>query len=274
MSEHRPEPGRIERSLRAVRDQGRKSLVPYITGGLGDDWLASLAAVIDGGADACEIGIPFSDPVMDGPIIQQANDIALAAGATPQQIAGDLRNFESPIPLATMTYYNIAYRMGHERFANMLNEAGISGSILPDIQMDESADWIETANANGIENILFAAPTSPDERLARTGELARGFVYAVGLLGITGERTELAASAVEIARRTKEHTDLPVLVGVGIGSPEQAVEACSVADGVIIGSTVVRRLVAGLTSDVDAAAEVRALIADYRTALDTAFPGD
>ena len=230
--------------------------------------------MIDGGADACEIGIPFSDPVMDGPVIQQANDIALEAGVTPHSIAADLRDFECPIPLATMTYYNIAYRMGHERFANMLNEAGISGSILPDIQMDESADWIATANENGIENILFAAPTSPDDRLARTGEMAGGFVYAVGLLGITGERAQLAASAVEIARRAKEHTDMPVLVGVGIGSPEQAVEACSVADGVIIGSTVVRRLIEGEGSTQQRADSVRELIAEYRQALDTAFPGN
>lgn len=260
--------GRIQTALTAVRESGRKCLVPYITGGLGDEWLASLSAVIDGGADACEIGIPFSDPVMDGPVIQEANDIALAAGVTPNSIAADLRNFESPIPLATMTYYNIAYRMGHERFANMLTEAGINGSILPDIPMDESADWIRVADDNNIENILFAAPTSPDERLARTGELARGFVYAVGLLGITGERAQLAASAIEIARRTKEHTDLPVLVGVGIGSPEQAVEACSAADGVIIGSTVVRRLLEKQGPDA-----VRELISSYRSALDAAFPG-
>ncbi len=159
-------------------------------------------------------------------------------------------------------------------FANMLNEAGISGTILPDIQMDESADWIVTAKEHGIENILFAAPTSPDDRLARTGQMAGGFVYAVGLLGITGERAELAASAIEIARRAKEHTDLPVLVGVGIGSPEQAVEACSVADGVIIGSTVVRRLVHGLETGTNGADVVRELITEYRTALDTAFPGN
>lgn len=276
--EEKPAPGPLESKLRSVRDAGRKSLVPYITGGLGDDWLASLAAVIDGGADACEIGIPFSDPVMDGPVIQEANDIALAQGVTPQTIASDLRDFESPIPLATMTYYNIAYRMGHERYANLLREAGVSATILPDIQMDESDEWIAVANGSGIENVLFAAPTSPDERLERTGRLARGFVYAVGLLGITGERNELAASAIEIARRAKEHTDLPVLVGVGIGSPEQAVEACSVADGVVIGSTVVRRLVAGLAPDADPAETgpraVRELVHRYRTALDDAFPGD
>ncbi len=261
-------PGRLEATLRAQRDAGKKCLVPYITGGLGDDWLASLAAVIDGGADACEIGIPFSDPVMDGPIIQQANDIALEAGVTPESIAADLRGFESPIPLAFMTYYNIAYRMGHERFAKMLNDCGVSGTILPDIPMDESDDWISVADDNGVENILFAAPTSPDDRLARTGVRARGFVYAVGLLGITGERKTLAESAIKIAARTKDHTDLPVLVGVGIGSPEQAVEACSQADGVIIGSTVVRRLVEG-----QGAGAVRDLIASYREALDTAFPG-
>ena len=265
MSGH--EPGRLESTLRSVRASGRKCLVPYITGGLGDDWLESLAAVIDGGADACEIGIPFSDPVMDGPVIQHANDLALESGATPESIAADLRTFESPIPLAFMTYYNIAYRMGHERFAKLLNECGVSGSILPDIPMDESAEWIAVADENGVENVLFAAPTSPDERLARTGELARGFVYAVGLLGITGERESLAESATRIAERAKQHTDLPVLVGVGIGSPEQAVEACSQADGVIIGSTVVRRLIERQGADA-----VSELIGSYRSALDEAFP--
>lgn len=266
-------PGRLEATLRAVRDSGRKSLVPYITGGLGENWLGCLAAVIDGGGDACEIGIPFSDPVMDGPIIQQANDVALEAGVTPLTIAADLRNFESPIPLAAMTYYNIAFRMGHERYASMLHEAGVSGTILPDLQVDESDDWLRVAAENGIENVFLAAPTSPDERLQRIGDRSRGFVYAVGLLGITGERSQLAASAIEIARRTKEHTDLPVLIGVGIGSPEQAVEACQVADGVVIGSTVVRRMVAALGTGDEGSDAVRELIADYRSALDAAFPG-
>lgn len=263
-----PAPGRLETQLRSVRDDQRKSLVPYITGGFDDSWLDVLSACIDNGASAVEIGIPFSDPVMDGPVIQQANDQALARGVTPESITNDLRGFESPIPLAVMTYYNIAYRMGHERFASMLVDAGISGSILPDIPMDESGEWIATANEIGVENVLFAAPTSPDERLARTSELARGFVYAVGLLGVTGERAELAASATEIAARTKAHTDLPVLVGVGIGSPEQAVQACQVSDGVIIGSTVVRQMLDG-----NGAAGVGKLIATYRTALDEAFSG-
>jgi len=262
----KPAPGRLETQLRSVRDESRKSLVPYITGGFDENWLDVLAACIDNGASAVEIGIPFSDPVMDGPVIQQANDLALGRGVTPESIAADLRGFESPIPLAFMTYYNIAYRMGHDRFANMLVSCGVSGSILPDIPMDESGPWIETANEIGVENILFAAPTSPDDRLVRTGELARGFVYAVGLLGVTGARESLAASAIEIARRTKAQTDMPVLVGVGIGSPEQAVQACQVADGVIIGSTVVQQMLDG-----KGAAGVGELIASYRGALDQAF---
>ncbi len=255
-------------SLGKVRASGRKALVPYLTGGLGDDWLAPVAAAIDAGADAIEIGIPFSDPVMDGPIIQQANDMALEHGATPLSIADALRDFDAPVPLAVMTYYNIAFRMGHDRFANLLNTCGVAGAILPDIQMDESTAWIAAADSHNVENVLFAAPTSPDERLKRTGELARGFVYAVGLLGVTGERASLASSATRIAARAKQHTDLSVLVGVGIGSPEQAVEACSEADGVIIGSTVVRRLIDG-----QGPGAVGELIASYREALDAAYPG-
>ncbi len=261
--------GRLQTHLTSVRDSGRKSLVPYLTGGLGDDWLVSVAAAIDAGADAIEIGIPFSDPVMDGPVIQRANDLALDQGASPLSIADALRRFESPVPLAVMTYYNIAFRMGLERFAKLLADSGISGAILPDIPMDESADWISAAERHGVENVLFAAPTSPDDRLARTGQLASGFVYAVGLLGVTGERDALAASATRIAARARRHTELPVLVGVGIGTPEQAVEACAEADGVIIGTTVVRRMLAenGPTG-------VAELIASYRSALDAAFPGD
>lgn len=256
----------IETTLRDLRDRGAKALVPYVTGGLGASWLDSVSAAIDGGATVLEIGIPFSDPVMDGPVVQQANDLALAGGATPVSIADDLAGFDSLVPLAVMTYYNIAYRMGHERFADLLVGAGVSGTILPDMPVEEAADWVAIADRAGIETVQFAAPTSPQERLIRTGEIARGFVYAVGLLGVTGERQSLADSAIDIARRTKEHTDMPVLVGVGIGSPEQAVQACEAADGVIIGSTVVRRLLEN-----QGAAAVRDLIAEYRSALDEAF---
>ncbi len=255
--------GSVEQALRARRDAGGSCLVPYVTGGLGDDWLDTARAVAAAGADAIEIGIPFSDPVMDGPTIQAANDRALAAGATPQSILDQLRDADLGIPAAVMTYGNIAYHMGWERFAQSLAAAGVAGCILPDVPLEETGPWTEAADAAGIETILLAAPTAPDSRLPRIVERSRGFVYGVGLLGITGVREALAASAVEIAGRLKTVTDLPVLVGVGIGTPAQAVEVSKVADGVVVGSAVVQRMLDGAGPE-----GVAELVAEFRQALD------
>ena len=235
----------LERALRSARDSGRKLLVPYVTGGLGDDWTEVLRAVAAAGADAIEVGVPFSDPVMDGPTIQEASERALAAGATPQSILDGLRGLDAGVPLAVMTYYNIAFHMGHERFASSLAEAGVAAAILPDLPLEESAPWCAVADQAGIETVMLAAPTAPDERLPRICERARGFVYGVGLLGVTGERSALASSAVVMAKRLKAVTDKPVLVGVGVSTPEQAVEICQEADGVIVGSALIRRLLDG-----------------------------
>ncbi len=241
-------PGALEAALRAGRDAGRKLLVPYLTGGLtvdGDHWLEVLRAVVDAGADAVEIGIPFSDPVMDGPIIQEASERALQSGATPLSILDELRRADVGVPLAVMTYYNVAYHMGHERFAAELADAGVAAAILPDLPFEEVGPWAAAADAAGVETVMLAAPTAPDDRLPVVCERARGFVYAVGLLGVTGERAALATSSLKIAARLKAVTDKPVLVGVGISDADQAVEVCSVADGVIVGSAVVRRVLAG-----------------------------
>jgi tryptophan synthase alpha chain len=253
----------LEDTLRAARDGGRKLLVPYITGGLGSDWLDTVRAVADAGADAIEIGVPFSDPVMDGPVIQEASERALRAGATPQSILGALRDHDAGVPLAVMTYYNIAFRMGHRRFAAALHDANVAAAILPDLPLEEVGPWAEAADAGGVETVMLAAPTAPDDRLPRICARARGFVYAVGLLGVTGERTALAASATIIAGRLKAITDLPVLIGVGVSNAEQAVEACKVADGVVIGTSVVRRMLEG-----EGPAGVAAYVAEVRKALD------
>ncbi len=191
--------GPLEAALRARRDGGGKCLVPYLTGGLGGDWVETIQAVAAAGADVIEVGIPFSDPVMDGPTIQAANELALGAGATPTSILDSLRGADVGVPLAVMTYYNIAYRMGLERFADALLEAGVSGCILPDLPLEEADPWLEIAAAAGVESILLAAPTAPEERLPRICERTRGFVYGVGLLGVTGVRAELATSAIPVA---------------------------------------------------------------------------
>jgi tryptophan synthase alpha chain len=237
--------GELEAALRAARDRGRKLLVPYVTGGLGSHWRDVLRAVADAGADAIEIGIPFSDPVMDGPTIQHASELALRAGATPQSILDGVRGLDAGVPLAVMTYYNIAFHMGHERFARSLRSAGVSAAILPDLPLEEAGPWCAVADAEGVETVMLAAPTAPDERLPRVCARSRGFVYAVGLLGVTGERGSLPESSLVIAKRLKAVTDMPVLVGVGVSNVEQAVAVCQEADGVVVGSALIRRLLDG-----------------------------
>lgn len=257
------EPGRLERRLRERRAAGHKLLVPYVTGGLSADWVDVVEAVAAAGADAIEIGIPFSDPVMDGPVIQEASMRALAAKTTPTSVLEGIARTDVDVPLAVMTYYNIVARAGDKRMAAEMAAAGVSGAILPDLPLEEAGPWCVEADAAGVETVLLAAPTTGDARLARIVERSRGFLYAVGLLGVTGERAELARSSIEIARRAKAATDLPVLVGVGISTPEQAREVCAVADGVVVGSALVRRLLAGEGPD-----GVARFVAEMRAALD------
>ncbi len=252
--------GRMETEFRAKRADGRKLLVPYVTGGL-TGWQQAIRAAADAGADAIEIGIPFSDPVMDGPIIQEASQRALDAGVTPVSIFEEARELEVGIPLAVMCYYNTVHHAGHERFAYQLLSAGISAAIVPDLPLEEAGPWCIAADDAGIETVMLAAPTAPDERLPRIAARARGFVYSVGLLGVTGERDQLAASATALAKRLKAITEVPVLVGVGVSNAAQARQACLVADGVIQGASVVRRLMDGGPEAVgDYVAEVRAAI--------------
>jgi tryptophan synthase alpha chain len=254
---------KLEAHLRARRDEGRKLLVPYVTGGLGASWVDVVRAVADAGADAVEIGIPFSDPVMDGITIQEASQRALDIGATPTSIFTDVRTIDVDVPLVAMTYYNPVHHAGHERFASSMAEAGIDGAIVPDLPLDELDGWADAADTAGVETVLLAAPTTTDERLHAICERSRGFVYGVSLMGVTGERERLATRAHEMGRRCKAATDKPVLLGVGISNPEQAVQAAGSADGVIVGSALMSRLLHG--GDAEDAHEFVALL---RSALD------
>ncbi len=252
--------GVMETEFRAKRAAGRKLLVPYITGGLAG-WQDAVRAAAAAGADAIEIGIPFSDPVMDGPVIQQASQMALEQGATPVSILQEARSLDVSIPLAVMTYYNTVHHAGHERFAAQLAGAGVVACIVPDLPLEESGPWCEAADAAGIETVMLAAPTAPDSRLPLVAARARGFLYSVGLLGVTGERDVLASTALALASRLKAITEVPVLVGVGVSNAQQASEAVQVADGVVMGASVVRRLLENGPDEVAAyVAEVRAAI--------------
>ena len=259
--------GVLEETLRARRAEGAKLLVPYVSGGLGDDWTDVLRAVVAAGADAVEIGIPFSDPVMDGPTIQEASIRALSGGATPRSILADLGRVDEGVPLVVMTYYNLAFRMGDLRFARSLAAAGVSGAILPDLPLEESAAWEAEAAAAGVAPVLLAAPITPDDRLMAIAERARGFVYGVSRMGVTGERTSLAASAGVMAKRLKSVTDRPVLIGFGVSNPEQAVEVCAEADGVVVASALMRTVLDG--GGPAAAAD---FVSGLRRALDAEWP--
>lgn len=252
--------GLLETEFRAKRDAGRKLLVPYITGGY-PGWQDAIRACAANGADAVEIGIPFSDPVMDGPVIQEASQAALEAGITPAAILDEVPALDVDVPLVVMTYYNLVHHPGPERFASLLQRAGIAAAILPDLSLEESGPWCVAADAAGIETILLAAPTAPDDRLPRIAQRSKGFIYSVGLLGVTGERGSLAETATDLAARLKAITDKPVLVGVGVSNAEQAYQASRVADGVIQGASVVRRLMeSGPDAVGEYVAEVRASI--------------
>ena len=262
----------LEAHLRSCREAGAKLLVPYVTGGLGSAWLDVVRAVAAAGADAIEVGIPFSDPVMDGRTIQEASRRAIEIGATPAGIIADLVKVDAGVPLIVMTYFNPVQHLGLERFAASLIECGIDGAIIPDLPLEEldghddgGPSWGEAAEAAGVETVLLAALTTPDARLERICNRSRGFVYGVSLLGVTGERSSLPPRALEMGRRLKAATDRPVLLGVGLSTPEQAVEAASVADGVIVGSALVRRLLEGGGPE-----QAGALVAAMRHALDAA----
>jgi tryptophan synthase alpha chain len=235
----------LEKELRAARDRGRKLLVPYLMGGMTDDWADSLAAVVAAGADAVEVGIPFSDPMMDGPVVQEAAVRALARGVVPDEVLDGIARAQVPVPVAVMTYYNIVFRAGHRRMASSLAAAGVSGAILPDLSIEEIVPWAAEADAAGVGTVLLVAPSSPVDRVERICDRARGFVYAVARMGVTGERTDLGGDAAAVVERIRRYTDMPVCVGVGVSTPAQAAEVCEVADGVVVGSALVRRLLAG-----------------------------
>jgi tryptophan synthase alpha chain len=225
---------------------GRKLLVPYLMGGLPDRaaYPAALAAV-EAHADAVEVGLPYSDPLMDGPVIAAAGQRAIAAGIGPLDALELSGTISGTVPRAAMTYYNPIHRVGEDEFCRRASAAGFAGLIVPDLPLEESTSLREAAAAADLAWIPLVAPTSSRARVEAIVATCTGFVYAVSTLGVTGTRDSLSERAEAVVGAVRAATDLPVLVGIGISNPEQAVAAARVADGVVVGSAVVRRLLEG-----------------------------
>ncbi|MBN3928408.1 tryptophan synthase subunit alpha [Streptomyces verrucosisporus] len=241
--------GRAEllgRVLAEAKDEGRAALVGYLPAGFptADGGIAACTALLEGGCDIVEVGLPHSDPVLDGPVIQTADDIALRGGVRIADVLRTVRETHAATgaPVLCMTYWNPVDRYGAERFAAELAEAGGAGCILPDLPVEESEVWRKAAEQHGLATVFVVAPSSRDERLARITEAGSGFVYAASLMGVTGTRESVGQEAQELVRRTRATTDLPVCVGLGVSNARQAAEVAAFADGVIVGSAFVKRL--------------------------------
>jgi tryptophan synthase alpha chain len=220
----------------------RAALMPYLMGGFPDldTSLAAGLAAADAGADLIELGIPFSDPLADGPVIHAAATDALAAGATPHGVLGTCERLAGRVPVVLMVYANIVLTAGASAFAMRAAAAGASGLIVPDLPHDEAGELRDACDSEGLALVPLVAPTTTPERIAAIGADARGFVYTVSLTGTTGERDELPPGLADTVERVRASTDVPVAVGFGISTPEQARTVAEVADGVIVGSRVVR----------------------------------
>jgi tryptophan synthase alpha chain len=248
----------------AFADNGKRAaLMPYLMGGFPsiEESVAAGLAAADAGADLLELGIPFSDPLADGPVIHAAGTAALAAGATPHGVLGVCERLAARVPVVLMVYANIVLTAGASAFALRAAAAGASGLIVPDLPHDEAGELRAACDAEGLALVPLVAPTSTPERIAAIGADARGFVYVVSLTGTTGERDELREGLAETVVQVRASTEVPVAVGFGISTPEQARSVAEVADGVIVGSRVVRAAGEG------GAAAVGAVVAELAGAL-------
>ncbi|MEV0914478.1 tryptophan synthase subunit alpha [Streptomyces sp. NPDC049967] len=255
----------LNTTLAAAKAEDRAALIAYLPAGFPtvDGGIAAIEAAAAGGADVIEVGLPHSDPVLDGPVIQTADDIALRGGVKIADVMRTVReSYEATgIPILVMTYWNPIDRYGVERFTAELAEAGGAGCILPDLPVQESALWREHAAKHGLATVFVVAPSSKDERLATITAAGSGFVYAASLMGVTGTRVSVGEQAEDLVRRTRATTSVPVCVGLGVSNAEQAAEVAGFADGVIVGTAFVKCML-DAPDEAAGLAAVRSLAAD------------
>ena len=235
----------VREAFDTARSEGRAALVGYLPAGFPDvaGSIEAMRTMVEAGCDVIEVGLPYSDPVMDGPTIQAAAQQALEGGVRTRDVLGTVEAVAATgARVVVMTYWNPVERYGVERFAADLASAGGSGLITPDLVPDEADEWVAAADAHHLDKIFLVAPSSTDARLAMTVQSCRGFVYATAVMGVTGARTSTSDLAGPLVARTRAHTDLPIGVGLGVSTGDQAADVAGFADGVIVGSAFVRRL--------------------------------
>lgn len=244
-----------------ARAEGRAALIGYLPAGFptAEQSVDMIAAMVAGGVDIVEVGLPYSDPLMDGPDIQSAVELALRGSTTTDVVLDVVRQVsDAGTTAVVMTYWNPIERYGVERFAQRLAEAGGHGVITPDLTPEEAGPWISATTAQGLDRIFLVAPSSTDVRIGQVAAVTSGFLYAASTMGVTGARSQVSSAAPELVRRAREFTDLPVAVGLGVSTGAQAAEVAGYADGVIVGSAFVRRILQAETPE-EARGQVEAL---------------
>ncbi len=252
----------LEAELRQLRESGRKALVPYFVAGLTPDWVRHVEAAVHGGADAVEIGIPFSDPMIDGVVIQEAALRSLRLGTTIDSLCADLASLSASVPLVAMTYFNIFHHYGLERSAGKLHASGIGGAIVPDLSLEEAEEWKRVCDQSDVATIFLVAPSTSSERVAKVAAASEGFVYASARMAVTGQAADIG-DAERVVGSVRAVCDTPTYVGIGISTPQLAEEAGEISDGVIVGSALVRLILDGAD-----ASQVETFVASFRHALD------
>jgi tryptophan synthase alpha chain len=236
----------IKERFRKLKARGKKAFIPYIMAGYPslEDTKNGLILFEECGADIVELGVPFTDPLADGPIIQRASEMALLQGITLRKVIAFVRVLRPSlrVPLVLMTYYNPVFKYGEEAFVKDAKDAGVDGLIIPDLPPDEAGNLIQYARTESLDTIFLLAPTSNTERIKKVAKASRGFIYYVSVTGITGSRLLLDGSLEIFISGIRKYTDKPIAVGFGVSSPEEASSVSKVSDGVIVGSAIVKRL--------------------------------
>lgn len=236
----------VQRAFAATATAGRQAVAPFVTAGDPDidTTLAVLEALERSGATLCELGVPYSDPIADGPVIQSSYTRALAAGMTLDRLFELVSRARKKVsmPLLAMASYSLIYRSGIESFVERAVNSGMAGFVVPDLPLEESDDLDNACRRHGLALVRLVTPTTPAERAEAIARRSTGFLYCVSVAGVTGERTALPSGLIDRITWLRERTDVPILVGFGISGPEQAAEVARVADGVIVGSAVVRQI--------------------------------